>query len=94
MPKAQVKRREKGQRKKIATPCPLIVQIWKSGIKQTDLMDQLKVTYQIEQRHLKKFYLRLFFDLLKIAFVNLFIVYSKCIGNISTLPRSKNLKGL
>ena len=91
MPKAQVKRRAKGQRKKIATSCPLMVQIWKSGIKRTDLMDQLKVTYQIEQRYLKKFCLRLLFDLLKIAFVNLFIVYSKCIGNISTLPRSKNL---
>ena len=45
-------------------------------------MDQLKVTYQIEQRYLKECYLRLFFDLLEIAFVNLFIVYSKYIGNI------------
>ena len=82
MPKAQVKRRAKGQRKKIATPCLLMVQIWKSRIKRTDLMDQLKVTYQIKQRYLNKFYLRLFFDLLKIAFVNLFIVYFKYIGNI------------
>ena len=46
-------------------------------MKGTDVMDQFNVTYEIDRKYSKKFYLRLFFDLIDIGFVNAFIVYTK-----------------
>ena len=42
-----------------------------------DLMDQLKLTYQPDQKSKFWFYLRLFSDLFDVALVNSFIVYKK-----------------
>ena len=42
-----------------------------------DLMDQLKPAYQLDQKSMFRFYLRLFFDLFDVALVNSFIVYKK-----------------
>ena len=60
MPTVQVKRRVLGQREKIVIPCALVVQTYSRGIKETDLMDQLKVSHEIDRRYPNKFYLRLF----------------------------------
>lgn len=42
-----------------------------------DLMDQKKVTYEVDRKSKIKYYLRLFFDLLDIAMNNAYIVYEK-----------------
>ena len=55
-------------------------------------MDQLKVTYEIDRRNPRKFYLRLFLYLIGIGFVNAFIVYTKLIEE--NFPRSRSLKTL
>ena len=55
-------------------------------------MDQLKVTYEVDRRYPRKFYLRLFFDLIDIEFVNAFIVYTKLMEE--NFPHSRRLKTL
>ena len=61
-------------------------------MRETDVMDQLKVTYEIDRKYPRKFYLRLFFDLIDIGFVNAFIVYIKLMKE--KFPRSRRLKTL
>ena len=87
VPTVNVKRRVKGQKEKVRVPCPIM-----QGMKGTDVMDQLKVTYEIDQRYPRKFYLRLFFDLIDIGFVNGFIVYTKLMEE--NFPHSRRLKTL
>ena len=62
-----------------------MIQTYNNKIKGTDLMDQLKVSHETDRKYSAKFYLRLIFDLLDIAF-NSFIVYSKYMGNIFHTP--------
>ena len=54
-----------------------MVKTLNNGMKGTDLIDQLKVCYEIDRRYPKKFYLKVFFDLMDISYVNAFIVYTK-----------------
>ena len=75
VPTVNVKRRVKGQKEKVTVPCPIIVKAYSQGMKGTDVMDQLKVTYEVDRRYPRKFYLRLFFDLIDIGFVNAFITF-------------------
>ena len=77
VPTVNVKRRVKGQKEKVTVPYPITVKVYNQEMKGTDVMDQFKVTYEIDCRYSKKFYLRLFFDLIDIGFVNAFIVYTK-----------------
>ena len=77
MPTVIKKRRQKGSRERVDVRCPKIVETYNQGMNGTDLMDQLKVCYENDRRYPGKFYLRLFFDLLDIAVVNSFIVFSK-----------------
>ena len=55
-------------------------------------MDQINVTYEIDRRYPRKFYLRLFFDLIDIGFVNAFIVHTKLMEE--NFPHSRRLKTL
>ena len=87
-----VKRRVKGQKEKVTVPHPIIVKAYNQGMKGTDVMDQLKVTYEVDRRYPRKFYLRLFFDLIDIGFVNAFIVYTKLMEE--NFPHSRRLKTL
>ena len=50
VPTVNVKRRVKGQKEKVTVPCPVIVKAYNQGMKGTDVVDQLKVTYEIDQR--------------------------------------------
>ena len=62
-------------------------------MKGTDLMDQLKAFYEINCRYPKKFYLRVFFNLIGISYVNAFIIYTKCVQDkFPHKERSKTLK--
>ena len=54
-----------------------MVKTYNNGMKNTDLMDQLKASYEVDCRYPKKFYLRVFFDLMDIGYVNAFIVCTK-----------------
>ena len=58
-------------------------------MKETDLMDQLKVTYKSGQTYPKKFCLG-FFDFLNIACAHLFIVYIKYMEK--RFPHSQRVK--
>ena len=57
--------------------CPLIEKTYNNGMKGIDLMDQLRISYKLDCRHLKKFYSRVFFDIIYIGYVNTYIVYTK-----------------
>ena len=92
MPTVNLKRRVKGQKEKVTVPCPVIVKAYNQGMKGTDVADQLKVTYEIDRRYPRKFYLRLFFYLIDIGFVNAFIVYTKLMEE--NFPYSRRLKTL
>ena len=59
-------------------------------MKGTDLMDQPKASYEVDCRYPKKFYLRVFFDLMDIGYVNAFIVCKKYMQD--KFPPSTHLK--
>ena len=61
-------------------------------MKSTDLMDQLKASHEVDRRCQKKIYLRAFFDLMNISYVNAFIVYKKYVQD--KFPHSARLKTL
>ena len=42
-----------------------------------DLIDQLKVTNQLNRKHSFRFYLQIFFDLMEISVVKAFIIFQK-----------------
>ena len=92
MPVVPVRRRLKGQKEKVTIQCPLMVKTCNNGMKGTDLMDQLKTSYEVDRRYLKKFYLRVFFDFMDISYVNAFIVYKKYMQD--KFPHSARLKTL
>ena len=92
MPVVPVRRRVKGQKEKITIQCSLIVKTYNNGMKGTDLIDQLKASHQIDRRYPKKFYLRVFFDLMDISCVKAFIVYTKYMQD--KFPYSARLKTL
>ena len=90
VPTVNVKPPVKGQNEKVTAPSPIIVKAYYQGMKGTDVMHQLKVTYEIDQRYPRKFYLCLCFYLIDIGFVNAFIVYTKLMEE--NFPHSKRLK--
>ena len=92
VPTVNVKRRVKEQKEKVTVPCHVIVKAYNQGMKGTDVMDRLKIAYEIDQSYPRKFYLRLFFDLIDIGFVNAFIVYTKLMEE--NFPHSRRLKTL
>ena len=69
-----------------------MVKTYNNAIKGTDLMDQLKASYEVDCRYPKKFYLRVFFDLMDIGYVNAFIVCKKYMQD--KFPPSARLKTL
>ena len=46
-------------------------------MRDVNLSDEMKVTYQVDRRSKFRFYLRIFFDFLDIAVVNSKIIYKK-----------------
>ena len=71
-----VKRRKAGTADKIEVKCPEMVVRYNKYMGGVDLMDQLKTSYQCDRKSTKKFYLRLFFDVMDIAMNNACIVYN------------------
>ena len=83
--------KSKGTKRK-AIECPLMVKTYNNGMKGTNLMDQLKASYEVDCRYPKKFYLRVFFDLMNSGYVNAFIVCTKYMQD--KVPHSVGLKTL
>lgn len=80
-----VERRRRGQPGKQPKSIPSVVVRYNSAMKGVDLCDQKKVSYEIGHRSPKKYYLRIFFDLLDIAINNAYVVYcSKKLETISS----------
>jgi Transposase IS4 len=65
-----VYRKQKGTCERLRVPCPVIVSTYNKYIGGVDLMDQKKVSYEIDRKAKVKYYLRIFFDLLDIAVNN------------------------
>ena len=72
-----VQRKLKGSSSKIPVNCRNPIKLYKTKMGGVDMMDQLKPAYQLDQKSMFRFYLRLFFDLFDVALVNSFIVYKK-----------------
>ena len=84
-----MQRRLKGSSSKIPVNCPNGIKLYNSKMGGVDLMDQLKSTYQLDQRPKFQFHLHLFFDLFDVALVNSFIVYKKLENKDLTLKEFK-----
>ncbi|XP_050551667.1 piggyBac transposable element-derived protein 4-like [Spodoptera frugiperda] len=77
VPTLKVKRKQAGSAQCLEITCPDIVHKYNKNMGGVDLMDQKKVTYEVDRKSKIKYYLRLFFDLLDIAMNNSYIVYEK-----------------
>ena len=84
-----VQMRKKGSKIKFWVPCPKVVKLYNSGIGEVDLLDQLNSPYCLEQNSSVSFYLRIFFDLMHIAFVDSysFITWSTLTNCLSLITR-------
>ncbi|CAH2108202.1 unnamed protein product [Euphydryas editha] len=77
IPTQVVKRRKIGCAQRLDVTCPDIVCKYNKNMGGVDLMDQKKVTYEVDRKSKIKYYLRLFFDILDIAMNNAYIIYTK-----------------
>lgn len=84
--KVTVERRLKGSNDKVKINCPKMINEYNKYMGGVDLMDQKKVTYEVDRRSKIKYYLRLFFDLLDISVNNACIVYNQLLKNENTKP--------
>ena len=73
----EINRRVKGSKKKVKLSCLAVIREYNTYMGGVDLCDQMKVSYEVDQRSKVRFYLRVFFDFLDISIVNLKIVYDK-----------------
>ena len=71
-----VTRRVKGQSAKIPVPCPEIIRDHNYGMSGVALFDQKTAAYKLDRKSSgRRYYLRLFFDLMDISVVNLHAIY-------------------
>ena len=77
VPTLKVKRKQAGSAQSLEITCPDIVHKYNKNMGGVDLMDQKKVTYEVDRKSKIKYYLRLFFDLLDIEINNAHIIYEK-----------------
>ena len=71
-----VQRREKASKTKSLAPCPKVVKPYNSDMGGVNLMDQRTVAHCLDRKLSVKFYLRIFFDLMDIAYVNSYLIYN------------------
>ena len=74
---AFTERREKAKKEKTKVTCPTLVGDYNTYMGGVDLMDQKKVSYEVDRRSRIKYYLRPFHDILDIAINNAYILYQK-----------------
>ena len=62
--------REKGFKDQVFDPCPKVVKLYNSDIGGVDLLEQRTAAYRLDRKSSLRFYFRIFFDLMDIAYVN------------------------
>ena len=83
--------RQKGSASKILVPCPDVIKMYNQGIGGVDLIDQRTAAYHLDRKSRVRFYLRIFFDLMDIAYANSFVVYNMLYPNDLTLLDFKTI---
>ena len=71
-----VQRREKGLKTKFLVPCCKVAKLYNSSMGGVDLMDQCTAAYRLDRKSSVRFYLRILFDLMDIAFVNSYLIFN------------------
>ena len=78
-------RKTKGSATKTTVFCPNIIKLYNNEVVSVDIMDQTAAVYRLDCKSKYCFYLRMFFDLIDVAIVNIHILYSKLGNDISLL---------
>ena len=73
----EINRRVKGSKEKVKVCFPAVIHEYNAYMGGVDLCDQMKVSYELDQKSKVRFYLRVFFDFLDISVVTSKIVYDK-----------------
>ena len=73
----EINRRVKGSKEKVKVSCPAVISEYNTYKGGADLCNQMKVSYEVDQRSKVRFYLWIFFNFLDISIVNDKIVYDK-----------------
>ena len=71
-----VQRREKGSKTRSLVSCPKVVKLYNSDMGGVDLMDKRTAAYRLDRKSSVIFYLRIFFDLMGVAFANSYLIYN------------------
>ena len=74
--KSLVQRRIKGSAAKIYLSCPDVINLYKKDMGGVDLVYQRTATYYLDRKSSTRFYLRIFFDLMDVAYANSYIGYN------------------
>ena len=83
--RSKVIRQTKGSATKTPVSCPNITKFYNSGMDGIDIMDKKTAAQRIDHKSKYHFYLRMLFDLIDVAPVNSYIVYTKRGNNTSLL---------
>ena len=71
-----VQKREKGSKTKTLVPCPKVVKLYNSRMGGVDLIDQRTASFRLDPKSSVRFYIRIFFNLMDIAYVNSYLIYN------------------
>ena len=71
-----VQKREKGSKTKTLVPCPKFVKRYNSRMGGVDLIDQRTASFRLDPKSSVTFYIRIFFNLMDIAYVNSYLIYN------------------
>nr|XP_033799977.1 piggyBac transposable element-derived protein 4-like [Geotrypetes seraphini] len=87
-----VSRRQQKSAEKIQIPCPEIIVAYNNFMGGVNLMDQKKITYEVDRKSKIKYYLRIFFDLIDIAVNNAHCIFTQL--NLNMNPQCKAMTPL
>lgn len=82
-PAGTVNRYDKKDKKEITIPCPKIIKDYNAHMGGVDLMDSFLGRYRIRIKS-RKWYLRLFYDMIDMAVINSWVLYKKAHINKGT----------
>ena len=71
-----VQKREKGSKSKALVPCPKVVKLYNSRMGGVDLINQRTASFRVDPKSYVRFYIRIFFNLMDIAYVNSYLIYN------------------
>ena len=74
--KSSVQRQVRGSAAKVNVSCPDVIKFHNKGMGGMDLLDQRTAAYHFDRKSSIRFYLRMFFDLIDVAFANSYIFYN------------------